>query len=303
MTPKGKSVGSKPSHPILGINNSEGEANVGHFFLPSFLFPLSFVLLHSPSTLFCFHTHTHSLLLPHSPSLSPVPGQRTIDMKHSNNNSKRHSGSQKRQTSSKQLLHQQQPQQQQQDTVHTTTTPTNTMTDTKSLQFHDIYLETRHNATEAHSPPSSTPPSFSTSDSRGHHPHPHQRLTKRRSKKQLLTQQQYQQAQAQRQKQQKQQLVQGPCTKSRDLYADLVIVFKFKRLSKASKTHQSKAQQLGEETMEAYQDVLNKLTNVGLKYESRPSTNASQSSSKEATVLIFVLCPWAVLKREAIRNG
>ncbi|KAF9283581.1 hypothetical protein BGZ88_010421 [Linnemannia elongata] len=55
--------------------------------------------------------------------------------------------------------------------------------------------------------------------------------------------------------------------------------------------------------MEAYQDVLNKLTNVGLKYEARPSTSARQGSSKEATVLIFVLCPWAVLKREAIRNG
>lgn len=55
--------------------------------------------------------------------------------------------------------------------------------------------------------------------------------------------------------------------------------------------------------MEAYQDMLNKLTNVGLKYESRPSTSARQGSSKEATVLIFVLCPWAVLKREAIRNG
>ncbi|KAG9065231.1 hypothetical protein KI688_002554 [Linnemannia hyalina] len=63
------------------------------------------------------------------------------------------------------------------------------------------------------------------------------------------------------------------------------------------------AQQLGEETMEAYQDVLNKLANVGLRYESRPSTSVIQGSSKEATVLIFVLCPWAVLKREAIRNG
>ncbi|KAG0281621.1 hypothetical protein BGZ95_001475 [Linnemannia exigua] len=47
--------------------------------------------------------------------------------------------------------------------------------------------------------------------------------------------------------------------------------------------------------MEAYQDVLTKLTNVGLQYESRPS-------GKE-TILIFVLCPWPVLKREAIRNG
>jgi hypothetical protein len=54
--------------------------------------------------------------------------------------------------------------------------------------------------------------------------------------------------------------------------------------------------------MEAYQDVLTKLASVGLKYESRPSSNRS-GSGKETTVLIFVLCPWAVLKREAIRNG
>ncbi|KAF9905738.1 hypothetical protein EC991_001341 [Linnemannia zychae] len=81
-------------------------------------------------------------------------------------------------------------------------------------------------------------------------------------------------------------------------------MLQFKRPSKSSKSsklqehHHHKTheyQQLGEQTMEAYQDVLTKLTNVGLQYESRPS-------GKE-TILIFVLCPWPVLKREAIRNG
>ncbi|KAF9110472.1 hypothetical protein BGX27_006296 [Mortierella sp. AM989] len=84
------------------------------------------------------------------------------------------------------------------------------------------------------------------------------------------------------------------CPKSRDLYADLIIVFKFIHPSAKGGTLAEKSE-LEQQTLVAYQDILTKLTNVGLQYETRPS-------GKE-TVLIFVLCPWSTLKREVVRNS
>ncbi|KFH63690.1 hypothetical protein MVEG_10383 [Podila verticillata NRRL 6337] len=80
---------------------------------------------------------------------------------------------------------------------------------------------------------------------------------------------------------------------SLDHYADLIIVFKFKQPT-AKGTSRPQYEQ---DTLRAYRDVLLKLTKVGLHYETRPSPTA------EDTVLIFILCPWAVLKREVTRNS
>ncbi|KAF8925756.1 calcium-activated chloride channel-domain-containing protein [Dissophora ornata] len=78
--------------------------------------------------------------------------------------------------------------------------------------------------------------------------------------------------------------------KSLDVYADLIIVFKYKQPAKGVSKPEYE-----QKTLKAYEDVLLKLTRVGLQYETRPSGND--------TLFIFVLCPWAVLKREATRNS
>ncbi|KAI1318674.1 hypothetical protein EDD11_005967 [Mortierella claussenii] len=75
-----------------------------------------------------------------------------------------------------------------------------------------------------------------------------------------------------------------------DVYADFVIIFKYKQPIKG----QSKPG-YEEKTLKAYQDVLQKLARVGLQHETRPSGND--------TLFIFVLCPWAVLKRETTRHS
>ncbi|KAI1319359.1 hypothetical protein EDD11_004225 [Mortierella claussenii] len=101
----------------------------------------------------------------------------------------------------------------------------------------------------------------------------------------------------QQQQQQQEEEVAGDNRGSRDTYADLVIVFKYKSRSHhytGAKGSPSK-QEAEQETLEAYQDVLNKLTQVGLQYETRPSGRE--------TILIFVLCPWSILKREVVRNS
>jgi hypothetical protein len=82
-------------------------------------------------------------------------------------------------------------------------------------------------------------------------------------------------------------------SKSRDLYADLIIVFKYKNCS-AAKESGLKALELEQQTLKAYKEVLDKLTEVGLHYETRPRGHE--------TILIFVLCPWSVLKREVVRD-
>ncbi|KAG0265761.1 hypothetical protein BG011_004115 [Mortierella polycephala] len=76
--------------------------------------------------------------------------------------------------------------------------------------------------------------------------------------------------------------------KSLDVYADLVIVFKYAQPVKGTPKPEYE-----QRTLKAYQEVLLKLTRVGLQYETRPSGND--------TIFIFVLCPWTVLKREATR--
>ncbi|KAF9192876.1 hypothetical protein BGZ51_004639 [Haplosporangium sp. Z 767] len=78
--------------------------------------------------------------------------------------------------------------------------------------------------------------------------------------------------------------------KSMDVYADLVIVFKYEQPVKGTPKPEYE-----QRTLKAYQEVLLKLTRVGLQYETRPSGNN--------TIFIFVLCPWTVLKREATRNS
>lgn len=76
-----------------------------------------------------------------------------------------------------------------------------------------------------------------------------------------------------------------------DVYADLVLVFKYKQPTvKGIAVSKPEYEQ---KTLAAYQDVLTRLTRVGLQYETRPSGSD--------TLLIFILCPWAVLKREANR--
>ncbi|KAF9357751.1 hypothetical protein BGX26_003147 [Mortierella sp. AD094] len=78
--------------------------------------------------------------------------------------------------------------------------------------------------------------------------------------------------------------------KSMDLYADVVIVFKYKQPAKGV----NKAE-YEQKTLKAYQSVLQKLARVGLKSETRPGG--------KDTLFIFVLCPWVVLKREISRNS
>ena len=79
-------------------------------------------------------------------------------------------------------------------------------------------------------------------------------------------------------------------TQSLELYADLVLVFKYKQPVKGAVARPEYEQQ----TLKAYQDVIQKLTRVGLQYETRPNG--------PDMLFIFVLCPWAVLKREINRN-
>lgn len=76
-----------------------------------------------------------------------------------------------------------------------------------------------------------------------------------------------------------------------DVYADLVLVFRYKQPIKGGVSKPEYEQQ----TLAAYEEVLSNLTRVGLQYETRPSGND--------TLLIFILCPWAVLKREVTRNS
>ncbi|KAG0330146.1 hypothetical protein BGZ99_008009 [Dissophora globulifera] len=103
--------------------------------------------------------------------------------------------------------------------------------------------------------------------------------------------------------------------KSRDLYADIVIAFKYKGHHQqdlstssvssiplslsfghflSSSSTPSRAE-LEKQTMAAYEEVLRKLRDAGLLYETRPSGRE--------TILIFVLCPWSVLKRQVVRNS
>ncbi|KAF9090005.1 hypothetical protein BGX23_006309 [Mortierella sp. AD031] len=75
-----------------------------------------------------------------------------------------------------------------------------------------------------------------------------------------------------------------------DVYADLVLVFRYKQPIKGVSKPDYE-----QKTLAAYQEVLTNLTRVGLQFETRPSGND--------TLLIFILCPWAVLKREVTRNS
>jgi len=122
----------------------------------------------------------------------------------------------------------------------------------------------------------------------------------------------------------KKRFADNPNSKGHDLYADLVIVFKFKGPPKALRRFGSSASmsdsptsppssrpsstasqssplmsigdriELEQKTMDAYEELLTKLSSVGLRYETRPS-------GKE-TILIFILCPWTVLRREVTRH-
>ncbi|KAG0308873.1 hypothetical protein BGZ98_006371 [Dissophora globulifera] len=78
--------------------------------------------------------------------------------------------------------------------------------------------------------------------------------------------------------------------KSLDVYADLVIVFKYKQPAKGISKPDYE-----QKTLKAYHELLQKLTAVGLQFETRPSGSD--------TLFIFVLCPWTILKREATRNS
>ena len=75
-----------------------------------------------------------------------------------------------------------------------------------------------------------------------------------------------------------------------DVYADLVLLFRYKQPIKGGISKPEYEQK----TLTAYQEVLTNLTRVGLQYETRPSGNDA--------LFIFILCPWAVLKREVTRN-
>ncbi len=86
-----------------------------------------------------------------------------------------------------------------------------------------------------------------------------------------------------------QHLVNNTKPKSLDVYADLVIVFKYKQPAKGVSKPEYE-----QKTLAAYKQVLQKLTRVGLQYETRPSGSD--------TLFIFVLCPWSVLKREETRT-
>ncbi|KAF9365569.1 hypothetical protein BGX34_009478 [Mortierella sp. NVP85] len=79
-------------------------------------------------------------------------------------------------------------------------------------------------------------------------------------------------------------------TDSLDVYADLIIVFKYKQPAKGVSK-----QEYEQATVEAYKELLAKLTRVGLQYETRPNGID--------TLYIFILCPWLVLKREATRTS
>ncbi|KAK3808923.1 MAG: calcium-activated chloride channel-domain-containing protein [Linnemannia elongata] len=79
--------------------------------------------------------------------------------------------------------------------------------------------------------------------------------------------------------------------RSLDVYADLVLVFKYKQPTLKEATVAKPEYE--QKTLAAYQEVLTSLTRVGLQYETRPSGSD--------TLLIFILCPWVVLKREATR--
>ncbi|KAI8596552.1 calcium-activated chloride channel-domain-containing protein [Dissophora ornata] len=83
-------------------------------------------------------------------------------------------------------------------------------------------------------------------------------------------------------------------SKSRELYADIVIVFKYKHPSASTAKGSPTKSELEQETLKAYEDVLARLRRVGLQYETRPSGRE--------TILIFVLCPWSILKREVVRS-
>ncbi|KAI9236942.1 hypothetical protein MVEG_01705 [Podila verticillata NRRL 6337] len=81
--------------------------------------------------------------------------------------------------------------------------------------------------------------------------------------------------------------------KSLDTYADFVLVFKYKAPTK--KDSAPSKLEYEQKTIEAYQKVITKLARVGLQHETRPSGHD--------TLLVFILCPWAVLKREATRDS
>ncbi|KAG0214766.1 hypothetical protein BGX28_001401 [Mortierella sp. GBA30] len=139
------------------------------------------------------------------------------------------------------------------------------------LKFYDIHLATRE-STLANATPEEEREHFS-------HLHSQPSLLKRRRNKRHTSK---------------------AAAKSRDVYADLVIVFKYKRPQTTNNNNSSTKEapsksELEEETLKAYEDVLRKLHHVGLQYETRPV-------GKE-TILIFILCPWSVLKREVNRNG
>lgn len=80
--------------------------------------------------------------------------------------------------------------------------------------------------------------------------------------------------------------------KSLDTYADFVLVFKYKAPTK--KDSESSKLEYEQKAIKTYQKVITKLARVGLQHETRPSG--------DDTLLVFILCPWAVLKREATRD-
>ncbi|KAF9353493.1 hypothetical protein BGX26_008741 [Mortierella sp. AD094] len=131
------------------------------------------------------------------------------------------------------------------------------------LQFYDIHEASLHRvSTETHT-----------------HPYQKQQSKRRRKKKAHYHQEQHNERQ------------EAP-SKSLDMYADLVIVFKYTHPSGKGGVEKLR---LEKETLDAYEDVLTKLTSVGLQYETRPNG--------KDMVLIFVLCPWSTLKREVNRDS
>ncbi|KAF9575824.1 hypothetical protein EC968_001612 [Mortierella alpina] len=133
------------------------------------------------------------------------------------------------------------------------------------LKFYDIHLATRESSL-ANNPPDEDP--------RQQHLNLHSQPTLKRRRNKRNTSKAY--------------------AKSRDVYADLVMVFKYKQHQLTNKDSPTKAE-LELVTLQAYEDVLRKLRQVGLQYETRPIGRE--------TILIFILCPWSVLKREVNRNG
>ncbi|KAF9168344.1 hypothetical protein BGX20_011343 [Mortierella sp. AD010] len=151
-----------------------------------------------------------------------------------------------------------QPLQKQGSITSITSTGSNDHHPHKDLQFYDIHEASLHRASaEAYT-------------------HPYQKsLSKRRRKKKLG------------------QEPPPPPPKSLDVYADLVIVFKYHHT--VGKWGVLEKLKLEKETLDAYEDVLTKLTDVGLQYETRPNG--------KDMILIFVLCPWSTLKREVDRDS